>query len=199
MKTARRRKRRRMVGGAVTLALAATAALVLWQTTKKRDEPPVRHTAQVPTGFGDYRLAGKDDKSLWSATHGGDNLNVNEETAHATYVGSDGVKSYMVTLELDPSVDVSEPGEDDDIVSVLLGTPVDSGQVRSFDPGQIGGTLRCVEYGAAATTSSRCVWGNSAATVTAQPVVTSGPRPTPEQTARDVKLFLHELAIQSSR
>ncbi|MEU6990930.1 hypothetical protein ABZ953_09790 [Streptomyces sp. NPDC046465] len=197
-RTARLRKRRKMIGGAVAVVLAAGAAVGTWRAVGDEDEPPVKHTAQLPVGFGDYRLAGKGDKSLWSATRGGDNLDPTKETAHATYVRPDGKKSYTVTLELDPSVDVSDPGEDDDVISVLLNTRVDSGTVRNYAPGPIGGKLRCVEYEVANTTSSRCVWGNSTATVTAQPVIPSGPRPTPKQTATDVQAFLAELHIRPS-
>jgi hypothetical protein len=193
---ARLRRRRKVIGGAVAVVLAAGAAVGIWLATGGEEEAPVKHTAEMPTGFGEYRLAGKDENSLWSASHGGDNLDPTKETAHATYVRPDGKKSYMVTLELDPSVDVSDPGEDDDVVSALLNTRVDSGKVRSYDPGSIGGKLRCVKYGVANTTSSRCVWGDDTATVTAQPVIPSGPRPTPDQTAADVKAFLAELHVR---
>ncbi|WJV46913.1 hypothetical protein [Streptomyces flavofungini] len=190
------RRRRKMIGGATAVVLVAGASIGVWLSTRNEEKAPVKHTAEMPTGFGDYRLAGKGDKSLWSATHGGDNLDPAKETAHATYVRPGSSKSYMVTLELDPPVDVSDPGEDDDVVSALLNTSVDSGKVRSYSPGSIGGTLRCVEYGVANTTSSRCVWGNDAATVTAQPVITSGPRPKPDETAKDVRAFLAKLRIR---
>ncbi|MEU9191066.1 hypothetical protein AB0D14_42565 [Streptomyces sp. NPDC048484] len=195
-RTARLRKRRRGIGGAIAVVLVAGAAVGIWLATGDEDEAPVKHTAEMPVGFAGYRLAGKDDKSLWSATHGGDNLNPTKEKAHATYVRPDGKKSYMVTLELNPPVDVSDPGEDDEVISVLLNTSVDSGRVRNYAPGAVGGKLRCVKYGVANTTSSRCVWGNNTATVTAQPVIPSGPRPTPAQTATDVQAFLAELHIR---
>jgi hypothetical protein len=113
-------------------------------------------------------------------------------------VRPDGKKSFMITLELDPAVDVSDPGEDDDVISALLNTPVNSGEVKSYDPGPIGGKLRCVRYEVSNATSSRCVWGNDTATVTAQPVVSSGPRPTPSQTATEVRSFLAELRIRTA-
>ncbi|MFI6090822.1 hypothetical protein [Streptomyces sp. NPDC051218] len=185
-----------MIGGAIAVTLMAGAGVGIWLAAGERDEAPVKHTAEVPVGFGDYRLAGKDGKSLWTSTHGGDNLDPTKETAHATYVRPDGKKSYMVTLELNPTVDVSDPGEDDEVISVLLNTGVDSGKVRNYAPGPIGGKLRCVKYEVADTTSSRCVWGNDTATVTAQPVIPSGPRPTPAQTATDVQGFLAELHIR---
>lgn len=137
---ARLGKRRKVIGGAIAVVLVAAAAVGIWLATGDGEKAPVKHTAEVPTSFGEYRLAGKDDKSLWSATHGGDNLDPTKETAHATYVRPGSKKSYMVTLELDPSVDVSDPGEDDEVVSALLNTRVDSGKVRSYDPGSIGGS-----------------------------------------------------------
>ncbi|MFD5701361.1 hypothetical protein [Streptomyces lasiicapitis] len=194
-RAARLRRRRTVIGGATALVLATGASIGIWLATGDEEKAPVKHTAKMPTAFGGYRLAGKDDKSLWSTT-GGDNLDPTKETAHATYVRPDGKKSYRVTLELDPTVDVSDPGEDDDVVSALLNTRVESGNVRNYDPGPIGGKLRCVRYEVAGTTSSRCVWGNDTATVTAQPVIPSGPRPTPKQTARDVRSFLAELHIR---
>ncbi|MEU8953532.1 hypothetical protein AB0C93_04430 [Streptomyces sp. NPDC048518] len=195
-RTARLRKRRRVIGGAVAVVLVAGAGVGIWFATGDEDEAPVKHTAEMPVGFAEYRLAGKDDESLWSTTHGGDNLDPTKERAHATYVRPDGKKSYAVTLELNPTVDVSDPGEDDEVISVLLNTSVDSGKVRNYAPGPIGGKLRCVKYEVANTTSSRCVWGNNTATVTAQPVIPSGPRPTPAQTAADVQAFLAELHIR---
>ena len=193
---ARLGKRRKVIGGAIAVVLVAGGAAGIWLATGDEEKAPVKHTAKMPAGFGDYRLAGKDDKSLWASTHGGDNLDPTTETAHATYVRPDGKKSYMVTLEVDPTVDLSDPDEDDDVLSALLNTRVDSGRVRNYSPGSIGGKLRCVKYGVANTTSSRCVWGNDTATVTAQPVITSGPRPTPDKTADEVRSFLAELHVR---
>lgn len=190
------RRRRRMIGGAVAVALVAGASIGIWLATGDEKREPVKHTAKMPTRFGDYRLAGEDDLSLLPGTEGGEHLDPTKEIARATYVRADGKKSYRVTLELDPTVNVSDPLEDDDLVSALLETRVDSGKVRSYDPGSIGGKLRCVKYAVADTTSSRCLWGNDTATVTAQPVIPSGPRPTPDQTARDVRAFLAALRIR---
>ncbi|TGB08406.1 hypothetical protein [Streptomyces sp. MZ04] len=173
-------------------------SIIVWVATGNEEKPPpTKRTATMPARFGEYRLAGKDDESLWTATHGGDNLDPTIETAHATYVHPDGVKSFMITLDLDPIVDDSDPGGNDDVISALLNTPIDSGAVKTYDPGSIGGKLRCVKYAVKNTTSSRCVWGNDVATVTAQPVVTSGTRPTPGQTATEVRSFLAELHIRA--
>ncbi|MFH8469160.1 hypothetical protein [Streptomyces sp. NPDC017991] len=186
--------RRRRIGGAVGVALLATVSIGVWIATGGEEKPPVRYTAEMPAAFGDYRLAGPGE-SLWDKTGVGENLDPTSETAHATYVRADDRKSFIITLDLDPVADVSDPGEGDDFVSVILGTSVDSGEAKTYDPGPIEGKLLCVQYEVADTTSSRCVWGNGTALVTAQPVVTSGPRPTPRQTATEVRSFLGELRI----
>ncbi|WP_314414839.1 hypothetical protein [Streptomyces sp. DSM 40484] len=136
----RRRARRRQVGGAVGAALLAAVFLGAWIATRGEEQPPVRYTAELPTVFDDYRLAGPGE-SLWDKTGIGENLDPTTETAHATYVRSDGKKSFIITVDLDPVADVSDPGEGDDIVSMILGTSVDSAEAKSYDPGSIAGKL----------------------------------------------------------
>ncbi|MEU9190741.1 hypothetical protein AB0D14_40800 [Streptomyces sp. NPDC048484] len=98
---------------------------------------------------------------------------------HTPPICADGKKSFIITVDLDPVADVSDPGEGDDAVSVVFGTSVESGGAKTYNPGPIGGKLLCVQYAVADTTSSRCVWGNSTGLVTAQPVVVSSPGPIP--------------------
>ncbi|MFE6776523.1 hypothetical protein [Streptomyces sp. NPDC057676] len=194
----RRRRRRRLVGGAVAAVLVATGAIGVWLVVgDDGSDQPVRHTAEFPTGFGAYRLADEGD-SVWEQIGRTENRDATHRTARATYRDTNGKRAYAITLDLDPIIDVSDPGEDDAAVSMILGTDVTSDATRSYDPGSIGGTLRCVRYEVAETTSARCVWGNKAATVTAQPVITSGPRPTPDQTARDTRAFLAELRVSEA-
>ncbi|MFG3258834.1 hypothetical protein [Streptomyces sp. NPDC048172] len=192
----RRRARRRVIGGVAGAVMVAAASAGVWSLTGDEEKPPEKHTAKMPRGFGEYRLAGKGE-SLWERFGKEDNLDPAEKTAHASYLRADGKKSFAITLDLDPGIDVSDPGEDDDAVSAILGTSVASGEAKSYAPGRIGGKLRCVEYAVAKTTSSRCVWGSEAATVTAQPVVTSGPRPTPGRTAAETRSFLAALRIRA--
>ncbi|NBE50765.1 hypothetical protein [Streptomyces boluensis] len=192
----RLRKRRRIIGGTAGATLIAAVSIGTWITAGDEKKQPIKHTAELPTEFADYRLAGQ-GQSLWDKTGTGENLDPSSRTAHATYVRADSRKSFMITLDLDPSIDMSDPGEGDDAVSALLGTSVESGEAKSYDPGPIGGKLRCVRYEVANTTSSRCIWGNHAATVTAQPVITSGPRPAPRQTAAEVRTFLAELHVRA--
>ncbi|WP_459247874.1 hypothetical protein [Streptomyces youssoufiensis] len=192
---ARRRARRRVVGGAVAVALVATASVGVWLLSGDDEEPPARHTAELPTGFGAYRLADEGD-SVWQRIGWQENRDPTTKPARVTYRNTDKRKALAITLRLDPSIDVSDPTEDEDAVSQILGIRVASDEVKSYDPGPIGGTLRCVRYEVADTTSARCVWGNDAASVTVQPVVTSGPRPTVGQTARETRSFLDELRLR---
>ncbi|MFF5718633.1 hypothetical protein [Streptomyces buecherae] len=71
-----------------------------------------------------------------------------------------------------------------------------SEDVENHDPGPVGGTLRRVRYAVADTTSARCVWGSKAASVTAQPVITSGPRPSVARTAKETRAVLTELRLR---
>ncbi|MFI1415173.1 hypothetical protein ACH4Y0_35360 [Streptomyces sp. NPDC020707] len=178
------------------VALLAAVSTAVWIATRGEDEPPVRYTAEMPSAFGDYRLAGPGE-SLWDKTGIGENLDPTTETAHATYLRADDRKSFIITVDLDPVADVSDAGKGDDVISTILGTSVESGEAKSYDPGPIAGKLLCVQYAVNGTTSSRCLWGNGTALVTAQPVVTSGPRPTPGQTATEVRSFLSELHVHS--
>ncbi len=192
---ARRRARRRVVGGAVAVALVAAASVGVWLLSGDDEEPPARHTAELPTGFGAYRLADEGD-SAWERIGWQENRDPTTKAARVTYRNTDKRKALAITLRLDPSIGVSDPNEDEDAVSQILGTRVTSDEVKSYDPGPIGGTLRCVRYEVADTTSARCAWGNDAASVTVQPVVTSGPRPSVGQTAKETRSFLDELRLR---
>ncbi|WP_344533679.1 hypothetical protein [Streptomyces albiaxialis] len=180
------------------MLIAAVAVVGVLIGTGDEEERPKRYTAELPRGFGPYRLAGEGE-SLWARFGKRDNLDPSKGIAHASYLGREGGrKSFAISLDLHPVADDSDPVEDE-VVSELLGTRVESGRAKRYRPGPIGGKLRCVEYEVARTTSSRCVWGDGRATVTAQPVVTSGPRPTPGKTAAEVRAFLAELRIRAVR
>ncbi|MEU3963643.1 hypothetical protein AB0F42_28220 [Streptomyces buecherae] len=133
---------------------------------------------------------------MWEGVGQAENRDPTARTAHATYRHPDRRRAFAITLDLDPVIDVSDPDEDDDAVSMILGTSVTSDDVESYAPGPLGGALRCVRYAVAGTTSARCVWGNKAASVTAQPVITSGPRPPVARTAEETRSFLAELRLR---
>ncbi|WP_031516201.1 hypothetical protein [Streptomyces sp. NRRL F-5123] len=195
----RGRRRNRIIGIATAVVVIAGGITTWVVVAGGGDDKPVKHTAVIPTAFGEYTQA-KPDDSLWERI-GGDNLDpLKKGGARITYTAPDGTGA-MVTVEVDPPDYVSDDGThhgpgSDSFTKQLLGVDDLSG-VREYPAGKADGKIPCVDISARNVTTTKCAWQDEAASVTYYPVRNGkGIVDHTGATAESLRAFLDALKIE---
>jgi hypothetical protein len=193
---ARGRRRRRLLAGAAAVVVVAGGITAWAVAASGGDSKPAKHTAVIPQAFAGYTEA-KPADSLWTGV-GGEDYNASDGEARITYLGTAGAAA-RVTVQTDPTIDLSPGASSDPALSQLTGSDIRTGSVTSHPAGAIGGTIKCADIGVGSDRGfTECAWQDKTAAVTFVPVKNKE-SVVSASAADDLRAFLAALRIEPKK